>query len=329
MTKQDASVIIPNWNGLEFIKNCLNSLKTQTFKTFEIIVVDNGSTDGSVDFIKKNYPYIIIIELKKNTGFAFAVNRGIEKSRGEYVILLNNDTEVDKFCIGKLVEIAKKYPQVSFIAAKILNYYKRNILDSTGDYIDEVGHADNIGRGEKDSKKYSIAGPIFLATAGGCLIKKEAFKKVGLLDEDYFMYFEDVDWCFRAQLLGLKGWYEPKAIIYHINKASANRIKPFVEYLQFRNMTMTILKDFPKGLILQRMNWLRIFWVNINTVRYFATQSYLWEAIKAEYYILTNLRKILKKRSIIQKSKVVSDKYIIENIRRRKLTLFGIFKKGI
>lgn len=323
------SIIIPNWNGKELLKTCLKSLKNQTYKNFEVIVVDNGSTDGSIEYIEKFYPKTVLIKLATNTGFAFAVNRGIEKARGKYIFLLNNDTEVDTHCISNIVKSAEKHPEVSFFAAKLLNFYKRDIVDSAGDYIDDVGHADNIGRGQKDSEDFQKPKEVFLVTGGGCLIRKEIFKKVGLLDEDYFMYFEDVDWGFRAQLLGYKGFFEPTAIIYHIQKASSNRNKPLVEYLQFRNMTMTILKNFPKGLLLYKINWMRIFWVNINTIRYLWTQGYLNEALKAEGYIIRNFFKILKKRKEIQSKKIVSDEYIIQNVRRKKLTLFGLFPKGI
>lgn len=329
MAKIKVSVIIPNWNGVQLLKTCLTSLQKQTFRNSEVIVVDNGSTDGSVTFIKKNFPKVKIIKLSRNTGFAHAVNLGIKKAIGEMVILVNNDTEIDKDCLGALVSCANEHPEVSFIAAKVLNFYKRGIIDSAGDYITEVGHADNIGRGKKDGEEYSKAGPVFLATGGGCLIKKEAFTKVGFFDEDYFMYFEDVDWCLRAQLQGYKGWYQPKAKIYHIHKATASKFGNFIEYLQFRNMTMTVLKDFPKGLLVHRLNWLRIIWVNLNTIRFFAVKGYFKEALWAQAYIFLNLRKILSKRKTIQSTKKVSDSYIIQNIRQRKLTLFGLFPKGI
>lgn len=327
--KPEVSVIIPNWNGYYLIKICLKALEKQTYKNFEVIVIDNGSTDMSLDFIKKNYPKVTNIKLKVNTGFANAVNLGIKQARGKYLLLLNNDTEIEKNCLSYLVKCFKKKKNISFICPKILNFYERDKIDSAGDWIDEVGHADNIGRGEKDDKSFSKERPVFIGTAGGCLIKREAFKKVGLFDEDYFMYFEDVDWCFRAQLLGLKGWYEPKAIIYHVHKGSASRVRSLVEYLQFRNMTMTVIKNFPKGLLLYRMNWMRIIWVNLNTIRFIAKQGFLKEALRAEAYILINFVNILKKRQKIQSKKLVSDQYIIENVRRKKLTLFGIFPKGI
>lgn len=324
-----ASVLIPNWNGKHLLKKCLSSLEKQTFKDFEVIVVDNGSTDGSLNYIRRYFFSVKINSLEKNYGFARAVNEGIKISLGKYIFLLNNDTEVDKNCIQYLVSAANKNKKLGFVAAKMLNFYQRNVIDSTGDYIDVVGHANNIGLGEKDGDKFNKEGPIFLATGGGGLFKREVFEEVGYLDEDYFAYFEDVDLCLRAQLRGVKGWYEPKAKIYHIHKATSRKNPGFLEYLQFRNMTQTIIKDFPWALIKKDFNWLKILLVNLNTIRYLATKGFLWEALKAEGWILLHLPKLFYKRWKIQRSKKVSDQYMIENIRPKKITLFGFLRDGI
>lgn len=323
------SVVIPNWSGKHLLKVCLSSLKKQTFKDVEIIVVDNGSMDGSIEYIKKYYPKTKVISLDKNYGFAKAVNEGIKKSLGKYIVLINNDTEVDKNCLQYLVEAAKNKKDVGFVAAKMLNFYKRDRIDSAGDWIDVVGHANNIGQGEKDGPKFSVPGYAFLVTGGGGLFKREVFEKVGLLDEDYFAYFEDVDLCLRAQLQGFKGWFEPRAKIYHIHKATSNKVKPLAEYWQFRNLTQTVIKDFPSELLKKDFNWLRVLLVNINTVRFLATQGLFWQGIKAEVYILLHLPQLLRKRSEIQNSKKVSDEYIIENFIPKKITLFGLFRNGI
>ncbi len=323
-----ASIVIPNWNGKQFLKTCLISLQNQTWTDFEIIVVDNGSTDGSKEYIKKYFPKIILIELAENVGFSPAVNLGIKQSRGEYIVLINNDTRVDKNCLKYLVKAAKEHSEVGMVAAKMLQFHNPDRIDSAGDYITAVGHASNIGLGEKDGPRYNKPGYVFLVTGGGGLFKRQVFEKVGFLDNEYFAYFEDVDLCLRAQMRGFKAWYEPKAVIYHIHKATSSRNKPFTEYLQYRNMTINIIKNFPKELLLKDWNWLKVVLVNINTIRFLATQGYLIPALKAEAYILANFFRLLRKRRRIQSKIEVPVEYIIDNIRNKKVTLFGVLKSG-
>ena len=128
---------------------------------------------------------------------------------------------------------------------------------------------------------------------------------------------------------GFKGWYEPKAILYHIRKATSSTVISLSEYWHFRNMIQNIIKDYPRALLLHNFNWLKILLVNVNTVRYMMTKGLFWQAIKTEFYILINFPKLLKKRALIQKSKIVSDDYIIQNILPKKITFFGLVKKGI
>lgn len=323
------SVVIPNWNGKHLLRTCLKSLQAQTLKNVEIIVVDNGSVDRSKEYLRRYFPVVKVLSLDKNYGFAKAVNIGIKAATASMVALINNDTEVDKNCLKYLYQAAKSYPKVGFVAAKMLNFYQRGKIDSAGDYIDVVGHANNIGLGELDGPKFNKAGEVFLVTGGGGLFKKEVFQKVGYLDEDYFAYFEDVDLCLRAQLVGFKGYFEPKAKIYHIHKATSNRVRPLAEYWQFRNMTQTIIKDFPTALLLKNFNWLRALLVNLNTIRYLASQGLALQALQAEGWILIHLPQLLWKRWQIQSAKKVSDEYIISHFRDKKITLFGLIKQGI
>lgn len=327
-TSVKLSVIIPNWNGKHLLKICLPSLKKQSFTDFEVVVVDNGSKDGSVEYIEKYYPAVKLVKLENNIGFAPAVNLGLKICVGEMMLLLNNDTEVDKNCLKNLVGATKR-KKIGFVAAKILDFKNRKLIDSAGDYIDSVGHADNFGRGQKDGPKFSNPGPLFLATAGGSLFKREVFEKIGFFDHQYFAYMEDVDLCLRAQLAGIKGWYEPSAIIYHIHKATSSKNPGFTEYLQYRNMTLTVLKNFPKELFLKDFNWLKALLVNLNTIRYLAGIGFLKEALKAEWYVLKSLPKVMKQRRQIQSNIKVPTDYILENIRPKKITFFGLSKNGI
>ncbi len=327
--KTKVSVIIPNWNGRHLLKVCLESLERQTLKNFEVVIVDNGSSDTSVEYIKKYFPKVKVIPLDKNYGFTKAVNTGIKNAKGEYLVLLNNDTELDSRYLEYLVKASDNHPDVGFVAAKMLNFYNRKIIDSAWDAVSVVGHSYSVGQGKKDSIEFNKPQYIFLATGGSSLFKRQIFEKVGYFDEDYHTYMEDVDLCLRAQIAGFKGWYEPKAILYHMRKATSSRIVSLSEYWHFRNMTQNIIKDYPLKLFLIDLNWLKILLVNINTIIYMAKKGFLKQALAADAYILFHLPSLLKKRFLIQKSKIVSDDYMIQNIRPKKITFFGLLKKGI
>lgn len=318
MSNTIVSIIIPNWNGLDHLEICLPSISKQTFKNFEVIVVDNGSSDQSVDFVKTNFPNFKIIKFKKNWGFSKAVNVGIKYSTSNYIFLLNNDTEIDKNCLKYLLEAAKSHLEVGFIAAKILNFSSRNLIDNAGDYIDSVGHLHSRGFGKKDGPEFSREQYIFASSGGGSLFKREVFKKVGYLDEDYFFYMEDIDLCLRAQLAGFKGWYQPKARIYHRRMGSVTKLENSTEPLIFKNMTQTVIKSFPRTLLLNNLNLLKIILVHLNTIKYLFSKGLILETIKVEIELILNLKKILAKRKKVQSLKAVSDGYLLANIPKRK-----------
>lgn len=318
------SVIIPNWNGKHLLKACLRSLREQSYKDFEVLVVDNGSTDHSSQYIKKNFPEVKVVELRGNGGFAHGANMGIKICTGNYMVLVNNDTKLDRNCLEFLAKAADAHPEVGMVAAKMLNLYNPKIIDSAGSYIDSVGHVNNIGLGEKDGTKFKKSGYVFLVTGGGGLFKREVFEKIGFLDEAYFAYYEDVDLCFRAQLAGFKGWYEPNAVIYHIHKASFSKNPQLLEYLHFRNMTQTIIKDFPLSLIFKKWRWLKIILVHINTIFYQIRNGFFWPPILADLWILIHLPQLLFKRWKIQMDKKVSNEYIESFLKEKKITFSGL-----
>ena len=311
------SIIIPNFNGLEHLRICLPSLRNQTFKNFEIILMDNGSTDESIDYVATQFPEIRVLRLSKNFGFPKAINFGIKKSQGKYILILNNDTEIDKDCIKYLVDSAKIHRECGFISAKILNFNNRNIVDNAGDYMDSSGHLLTRGIGQNENL-YTKGEYIFLGTGSGTLFKREVFKKIGLFDEDFFFYMEDADFCFRAQLAGFKGWFEPKAIIYHKRMGTSKKYIKNYESLVFRNMTMTLIKNFPRSLLLLNFNWLKIILVHINTLKYLILKGFFLDGLKVELFLLANFVQLLKKRKKVQALKVVSDNYINSQIKDKK-----------
>ncbi len=326
MKKVKASVIIPNWNGQDLLKDCLNSLKTQTFKDFEIILVDNGSTDDSVNYAEKTFPDIKIIRLKKNYGFDRAINEGVKYSTAGYVVFLNNDTAADKNFLSELIKCAEAHPEVISVNSRLLNFYDRKIIDGVGILINEVGQARSIGWQEKDNGQYEKETYIFGATGGGSLFKRKEFIKVGMFDERYFMYSEEVDFAFRAQFLGYKAIYCPKAIIYHKHKATSKKLPASLEYWQFRNMTQTIIKDFPVGILLKNWRFLKIILVHLNTYIYQIKKGFLWAPFLADLWILFNLPRLITERRKIMKSKIMKDSYIESFLTEKKITFWGLKK---
>lgn len=319
-----ASVIIPNWNGEYLLKDCLQSLILQSYKEFETILVDNGSTDNSVEYVKLNFPKVKIIKLKKNFGFATAINKGVKASSAKYVIFLNNDTSVEKSWVKNLINCADLHPEVISVNSKLLNFYNKELIDGVGITINEVGQAKSIGWEEKDQDLYDKNEYIFGATGGGSLFRREDFIKIGLFDERYFMYSEEVDFAFRAQFLGYKSIMCPQAKVFHKHKATSKKLPQHTEYWQFRNMTQTIIKDFPNTILFKKWRWLKIILVHLNTIFYQLRNGYFWPPFLADLWILINLPSLLKERNKIQKNKKVSDDYIEKFLREKKISFWGI-----
>lgn len=321
-----ASVIIPNWNGENLLKDCLFSLQNQSFKGFEIILVDNNSTDKSFEYVSKKFPQVKILNLKKNYGFARAINEGVKASNAKYVILLNNDTKTDKDFIKNLVECADLHPEVISVNSKLLNFYDKKFIDGVGILINEVGQARSIGWQEKDQGQFEKEEYIFGATGGASLFKRLEFLKLGGFDENYFMYSEEVDFAFRAQFQGFKSIYCPNAIVYHKHKATAKEFPQKVEYWQFRNMTLTIIKDFPTKLLFKKWRWLKIILVHLNTIFYQLKNGFWWAPFLADFWILFHLPQILSQRKKIQSNIKVSEQCIEKFLQDKKITFWKILR---
>lgn len=242
------AIVIPNYNGIRFLKICLDSIFNQSFQNFIVIIVDNKSTDNSVDFIRSNYSQVVLIENDKNYGFSKAVNIGIEKSLAdfdiEYILLLNNDIECDVEFVQQMVSgfVDEKCGSV---AAKMMNFYSRNKFDDTGDFVKKWGLPFPRGQGEDDKGQYNKQEIVFGPCAGAAMYKREVFETVGLFDEEYFAYYEDVDFSFRMNLFGFKCWYNPKAVCYHIRGGSFGKKSNLHIYLIERNFIFLTVKNFP------------------------------------------------------------------------------------
>ncbi len=245
------NIIIPNYNGLEHLKTCFESIKLQSYREYKIILVDNNSTDESIKFTKETFPDSTIINLDKNYGFAKAVNEGIHLSlavsKCRYILLLNNDIELTPGFIETAVKTFEKVPDASVIAVKMLNFFRRDEIDDCGDFIKGKGGSPMArGHGEKDTGQYDKEEYIFGACAGASFYKKEIFENAGLFDEDFFAYYEDIDFSFRAQLMGCKCFYQPKAVCYHKRGGTSSiATHGFQTEMCERNLVIMRIKNYP------------------------------------------------------------------------------------
>jgi len=243
--KSLVDIVIPNLNGKQFLETCLDSITRQSCKDVTVIFVDNGSTDGSVDFVRDRYPEVQRIALAENRGFSAAVNLGIAAGRSPLVFLLNNDTELADGCLAELVAAAAQN-QDAFFAPKMLSYHDRAILDGAGDGFLRGGVGYRLGTMERDSPLYDSPRQVFGACGGAALYRRTMFDRLGLFDEDFFAYLEDVDLNFRANRAGFTCRYVPAAKVYHIGSAtSGSKINPFTVRLSTRNNFFLLLKNYP------------------------------------------------------------------------------------
>lgn len=215
------TVVIPNYNGIEYLSDCLQALENQEPETpdFTVLVVDNGSTDGSVAQLAESRPAVKWILLPENTGFCHAVNVGIEASDTPYVILLNNDTKVKTGFIKSLYKAIEKDERIFSVSAKMLMWDKPELIDDAGDRYCVLGFAYSRGKGKK-AESYNTPVDIFSACGGAAIYRKSVFEEIGLFDEAHFAYLEDLDIGYRARIYGYRNTYEPKAEVLHFGSAS-------------------------------------------------------------------------------------------------------------
>lgn len=247
---QEISVIIPNYNGLCYVRRCLDSLRAQTFSRFAVIFVDNGSTDGSRQLVEQEYPEVQVLAFPENLGFCGAVNRGIQAADTPYVVLLNNDTETDPRFLEELYSGIRSHENAFSCAARMLQFGERTKIDDAGNFYNACGWAFARGKG-KPMERYAKEGRIFSSCGGAAIYRSALFEKIGFFDEEHFAYLEDTDIGYRAQIAGYENWYLPKALVYHVGSGTTgSRYNQFKIRYSSRNNIYMIYKNMP---------WLQIF----------------------------------------------------------------------
>lgn len=239
------TIIIPNYNGKHFLRPCLESLSKQNYQEFEIIVVDNHSSDGSITFMNENYPEIKIIAMDKNRGFCAAVNAGIRQAATPYVILLNNDTIAEPHFVEELMRAIQQSPRIFSVSSKMVQMYHPELIDSAGDLYTLAGWSICRGTGRPISN-YTKPDEIFSACGGAAVYRRSVFRRIGLFDESHFAYLEDMDIGYRARIYGYENRYCPTAIVRHVGSGtSGSKYNSFKVKLSARNSVWLIYKNMP------------------------------------------------------------------------------------
>jgi GT2 family glycosyltransferase len=241
-----ASVIVPTFNGAHLLPACLDSLLGQSYAALEVIVADGASVDATPELLASRYAGVRLLRLRRNGGFTGNVNAGIRAARGEVVLLLNNDARVDPDWVAVCVESLARQPELGSIASKVL-FSDGSTINSAGDVLGRNGVPRQRGVHQADGAAWNTAEPIFGASGGAVAYRRAMLADVGLLDEAFFMYLEDVDLALRAQLRGWSCLYQPLARAYH--KGSATGGGPLASYYNGRNLIRLLIKDIPSGLL--------------------------------------------------------------------------------
>jgi GT2 family glycosyltransferase len=333
MSQPLISVIVLNWNGRHFLKSCLDSLLVQTHGHREIIVVDNGSTDGSVEFLKACYgSQIVLIKNGRNEGFAKGVNIGVNASRGQYIALLNNDAVADKRWLEELMKGVSQGETVGMCASKILLLSDRQVIDKVGHLLYPDGLNAGRGLGERDRGQYDRMEEVLFPDGSAALYRKAMLDEIGLFDEQFFAYGDDADLGLRGRLFKWTCMYVPTAVVYHVHSGTLGRLSPLKALLVERNRFWLALKLLPLPLLFLSpfFTVARFFWhaygafAGQGTAGRFAAQHsksrLLLILIRAYLSGLTGVPAIIKKRREIRRRKRMTDEEFLMLLHRFRIS---------
>ncbi len=246
------TVAVLSYDGRHLLEVILPSLAAQRFRDFEVVIVDNGSHDGTQEWLAAHWPQAQTIVLAENVGVTAALNVCARAGRGELVALLNNDLELDPDCLGELTDALAEHPEAGWAGAKLRDFGDRAVIDGAGDVFTWAGTGGRRGHGELDRGQYDQARDIFGACGGAAVYRRSVLARVGEFDEDFFAFYEDVDWNLRAQLAGFSCRYVPTAVVYHMGSATiGSGLTDFTRYHLWRNTLWIIAKDLPLGALVR------------------------------------------------------------------------------
>jgi len=303
------SIVIPSYNGMAHLPVCLASVRAQTYRPFETILVDNGSTDDSVGWVRREFPDVRVVALDRNHVFAGAVNAGIRAARGVVIVLLNNDTEAEPGWLAELVAALLAEPSAGMAASKMRLFDRRELLHSAGDAYGCDGMPANRGVWQADTGQFDGDRLVFAPCGGASAFRRAMLDEIGLFDEELVAYCEDVDLAWRAQLAGYRCVFAPRAVVYH--KLSATGGGRLASYYVGRNVLWVIAKDYPGDLL--RRHWPRVVGAQMRILTN-AVRAWRGEAARARIRGmmagLWGIPRMLRKRRAVQGKRVVSAEYL-------------------
>lgn len=328
------SIIIVNWNGRAYLKDCLGSLSKISYKNIEILFVDNASSDDSVTYVKQNYPKIKIIVNSKNLGFAEGQEGAFKKCKGPAVLLLSMDTIVEKDFLTELVKILYSSRDIGAVQPKLLMYPRTHVIDSIGSFFLMSGMLYHFGR-EKDPKNpiYNKTMEIFSAKGACILFRKEVIQKTGLFDKEYFAYFEETDLCHRIWLAGYRILYTPSSTVYHKGGGSSKQINySYILFHSYKNRLCTYLKNLSFFYMVQVIPKTLFLYFCVS-IFYLCTgkASLVGSVTKAVFWNLLHLSGTLAKRKYIQTNiRKVDDKTFLPKLTKQvRLSYYWYLATGL
>jgi GT2 family glycosyltransferase len=248
------SIVIVSLNGEKRLRGCLRSVFASRWAELEVIVVDNGSTDGTSEVVREGFPEAMLLRTERNRGFAGGNNVGLKRARGEWIILLNDDTEVEPGWIEALMEAARAYPKAGILGCKLL-YPDRKTIQHCGGIVQANALTNHIGYGEEDRGQYDRIAEVSYVTGAAIAIRRDVIERIGYLDAGYFpIYFEEIDYCWRARRAGYACLFVPGAVVYHHESLTTKRLSSGFHYKYNKNRIRFVLKNYDRG---ELMNALR------------------------------------------------------------------------
>ena len=299
------SVLVVNWNGRHFLEDCLGGLRRQTFRDFETILVDNGSSDGSAHYVRHHFPEVRLIAIQENLGFTGGNIVGYEQAGGQLIVLLNNDTEPHSRWLEEIHKASLLFPQAGSFASKMMYFDKRERIENCGFSLGTAGTTIDLGRDELDNAKWITPREVFGACGGAVAYRRIMLDDIGFLDPDFFMVYEDVDLSFRAQLRGYTCIYIPTAVVFHRYRASLGKRPALQVYYSQRNIEYVYLKNMPVALILRSS--LQRFLYEIGAAVYFFRLGAGTAFLKGKWDVIKHFPSLLRKRRQIQLSRTLND----------------------